>query len=117
MNQFKSKHTFDERKNESSRVLSKYPDRVPIILQKTRKSKLDIIDKEKYLVPVDLTCGQFIYVIRKRLKLPSEKAIFIFVDGSIPCTNNSLSLVYHNSRDLDGFLYIEYSEENVFGKS
>jgi hypothetical protein len=31
-------------------------------------------------VPQDLTVGQFVYVIRKRIKLPAEKAIFIFVD-------------------------------------
>lgn len=44
------------------------------------------IDKKKYLVPSDLTCGQFVYVIRKRLKLPAEKAIFLFVNGVIPPT-------------------------------
>ena len=30
--------------------------------------------------------GQFIYVIRKRIKLPPERAIFIFVDNVIPPT-------------------------------
>ena len=30
--------------------------------------------------PADLTVGQFVYVIRKRIKLSPEKAIFIFVD-------------------------------------
>ena len=40
----------------------------------------------RYLVPADLTVGQFIYVIRKRIKLPPERAIFIFVDNVIPPT-------------------------------
>jgi hypothetical protein len=30
--------------------------------------------------------GQFVYVIRKRIKLSSEKAIFIFVDNVLPPT-------------------------------
>jgi len=40
----------------------------------------------RYLVPADLTVGQFVYVIRKRIKLSSEKAIFIFVKNGLPPT-------------------------------
>eukprot|EP00981_Chlorochromonas_danica_P009110 scaffold2505_cov152-Ochromonas_danica.AAC.3 len=76
---------------------------------------LQDIDKKKYLVPADLTCGQFIYVIRKRLKLPSEKALFLFVNGSIPPTSAMLNAIYDQHKDKDGFLYMCYSEENVFG--
>lgn len=40
----------------------------------------------RYLVPGDLTVGQFVYVIRKRIKLTPEKAIFIFVNNVLPPT-------------------------------
>lgn len=40
----------------------------------------------RYLVPADLTVGQFVYVIRKRIKLSAEKAIFLFVDNVLPPT-------------------------------
>lgn len=40
----------------------------------------------RYLVPADLTVGQFVYVIRKRIKLSPEKAIFIFVKAVLPAT-------------------------------
>lgn len=73
------------------------------------------IDKKKYLVPADLTCGQFLYVIRKRLKLPSEKALFLFVNGTIPATASMMNTIYEQHHDKDGFLYMSYSEENVFG--
>jgi hypothetical protein len=39
-------------------------------------------------VPSDLTVGQFVYVIRKRIKLSPEKAIFIFVKNVLPPTGN-----------------------------
>ena len=42
------------------------------------------IDKNKFLVPKDLTLGQFVYVIRKRMKLPPEKAIFVFIKKCLP---------------------------------
>jgi GABA(A) receptor-associated protein len=54
-------------------------------------------------------------VIRKRLKLPAEKAIFLFVDGKIPATTSMLSNIYDQHKDKDGFLYMSYSDENVFG--
>lgn len=44
------------------------------------------IDKKKYLVPSDLTVGQFVYVIRKRIKLSPEKGIFIFINNVLPAT-------------------------------
>lgn len=37
-------------------------------------------------MPADLTVGQFVYVIRKRIKLSAEKAIFIFIDNVLPPT-------------------------------
>lgn len=40
----------------------------------------------RYLVPADLTVGQFVYVVRKRIKLNAEKAIFIFVKNILPPT-------------------------------
>lgn len=93
----------------------KYPDRLPIIVEKNEKSAVQDIDKKKYLVPADLTCGQFVYVIRKRLKLPPEQAIFLFVSGVIPPTAALLSTIFEEHKDEDGFLYITYSGENTFG--
>ncbi|CAI4219690.1 unnamed protein product [Parascedosporium putredinis] len=95
---FKDEHPFEKRKAEAERIRQKYADRIPVICEKVEKSDIATIDKKKYLVPADLTVGQFVYVIRKRIKLSPEKAIFIFVD-----------------EDEDGFLYITYSGENTFG--
>jgi GABA(A) receptor-associated protein len=66
-------------------------------------------------VPRDLTIGQFIYVIRKRLRLPAEKAIYLFCCGNIPASSALVHSVYEQYKDEDGFLYITYSGENVFG--
>ena len=45
----------------------------------------------RYLVPADLTVGQFVYVIRKRIKVSPEKAIFMFVKNTLPPTGASAS--------------------------
>jgi len=113
---FKEKYNYQERLEESTRILNKYPDRIPIICEKSVLSKNDpIIDKNKYLVPKDLTIGQFIFVIRHRLKITHEKALFLFFNGcSLPSTY-FISDIYYDYRDNDGFLYSSYSFENVFG--
>lgn len=74
----------EKRKAEADRIRQKYPDRIPVICEKVAKSDIPTIDKKKYLVPADLTVGQFVYVIRKRIKLSSEKAIFMFVNEILP---------------------------------
>ncbi|CAN7081052.1 unnamed protein product [Brassica oleracea var. botrytis] len=105
----------EKRSAEAARIREKYSDRIPVIVEKAEKSDIPTIDKKKYLVPADLTVGQFVYVIRKRIKLSSEKAIFIFVDNVLPPTGALMSAVYEEKKDDDGFLYVTYSGENTFG--
>ncbi|CAJ0915905.1 7989_t:CDS:2 [Entrophospora sp. SA101] len=112
---FKNEHPFEKRKGEAEKIRIKYPDRIPVICEKAEKSDIATIDKKKYLVPADLTVGQFVYVIRKRIKLSSEKAIFIFVGEVLPPTAALMSNVYEEYKDKDGFLYVTYSGENTFG--
>lgn len=114
---FQKKYSFEKRQSEARRIMDKYPERVPIIIEKyTGCTNVPEIDKTKYLVPRDLNVGQLEYVIRKRIKLPSEQAIFIFLeDNTLPTISNLLSEIYHEHANEDGFLYISYSGEATFG--
>lgn len=114
---FKSAHSFEERLNESSKIRNKYPDRVPIICEKSSYASLNCpnIDKIKYLVPSDLTVGQFIYVIRKRLRLKPEEALYLLANGFIPTNSAMMYDIYETYKDQDGFVYFNYCLENVFG--
>jgi len=113
---FQKQFPIEKRKQESERIKSKYSDRVPVIVEKEKKSGIEPIDKKKYLVPVDLTIGQFVYVIRKRVKMTPEKAIFIFVNGVLPPTSALMSQIYKEHANEDGFLYVTYSGESTFGQ-
>ena len=53
---------------------------------------------------LDAQVGQFVYVIRKRISIPPEKAIFIFVDNTLPPTAALMSTVYEQHKDEDGFM-------------
>ncbi|KAL7008725.1 ubiquitin-like protein atg8 [Cystobasidiomycetes sp. EMM_F5] len=113
---FKFEHPFEKRRAEADRIRQKYADRIPVICEKNERSDIATIDKKKYLVPSDLTVGQFVYVIRKRIKLEPEKAIYIFVEEILPPTASLMAAIYEEYRDEDGFLYITYSGENTFGE-
>uniref|UniRef100_A0A667YD91 GABA type A receptor associated protein like 2 n=1 Tax=Myripristis murdjan TaxID=586833 RepID=A0A667YD91_9TELE len=76
---------------ESAKIRNKYPDRVPVIVEKVSGSQIVDIDKRKYLVPSDITVAQFMWIIRKRIQLPSEKAIFLFVDKTVPQSRSVVS--------------------------
>lgn len=115
MKSFKDQFSVRQRKSEAKRIRHKYPDRIPVIVEKSKTSHIANIDKRKYLVPQDLTVGQFVYVIRKRIKIPPECAIFIFVNNSLPSTSRLMSDVYKEHKSEDLFLYITYSGESTFG--
>lgn len=89
------KEAVEKRSTEAGRIRKKYPNRVPVICEKASRTDIQKIDKTKYLVPADLTVGQFVYVIRKRLDLKPETAIYILVNNTYPktCTSSCFSIL------------------------
>ena len=118
MSKFKSTHTFEKRKSESDRINLKYSDKIPVIAEIHENSINELnLDKIKYLVPHDLTVGQFIYIIRKRTKFDSEKALFVFFNNTLAPISELMGNLYQKSKDNDGFLYATISLESTFGYS
>lgn len=113
---FESSIPFEKRKAEVERLREKYVDRVPVIVEKAASSqKMPSIDKKKYLVPESMTFGQFIHVIRKRVKLAPEQAIFVFVNNVLPPSAATMGQIYAEHKDECGYLMAQYSGENSFG--
>uniref|UniRef100_A0A2K5JIQ3 GABA type A receptor associated protein like 1 n=1 Tax=Colobus angolensis palliatus TaxID=336983 RepID=A0A2K5JIQ3_COLAP len=92
--QYKEDHPFEYRKKEGEKIRKKYPDRVPVIVEKAPKARVPDLDKRKYLVPSDLTVGQFYFLIRKRIHLRPEDALFFFVNNTIPPTSATMGQLY-----------------------
>jgi GABA(A) receptor-associated protein len=108
-------HPLDKRIEESKRIMLKYPDRRPIICNKGNNAETPILSRNKFLVPLDLTLGQFMYVVRKHLKLEPEQGLYFFINSTIPTNSCLISNLYDEHKSEDGFLYITYSLENTFG--
>ena len=105
--------SFEKRASESKRMMDKYTDRIPCIIETGKDLRLD---KHKYLIPSNLTLGQFITVVRKRIKLGDTEALFIFTECNvIPPTSAIMSHIYETFKHEDGFLYLWIGMENTFG--
>jgi GABA(A) receptor-associated protein len=105
-----------ERLKKSQVILEKYPDRVPLIVQPSKNDRDAYpIDKSKYITPRDLTMMQLQQIIRKRVRFPPEKALFMFVNNKIFPITSLVGAIYDEHKDADGFLYVTYCQENTFG--
>ena len=115
---FKTEHNFIDRQKEANRILQKFPDRIPVICERERKN--DIIPeltKKKFLLPRNLKMIEFMVVIRNKIKLRHEIALFVTINHMIPNSTQTMDNLYEEYKDRDGFLYISYGSENTFGSA
>lgn len=108
--------TFEQRRAEFENMKQRYPSRTCVFLEKANGSRLPTIDKNKFLVPNDLSVGQMMHVIRKRLTIEPTEAIFLFTEkNTVPTTSQSIGSLYKEYANADGFLYMTYNTEDTFG--
>ncbi|XP_012482277.1 autophagy-related protein 8i [Gossypium raimondii] len=112
---FLKEQSLEQRLEESKTILAKYPDRIPVIIERYSRTDLPDIEKNKFLVPRDMLVGQFIHILSSRLHLSPGKAHFVFVHNTLPQTASLMGCVYNSFKDDDGFLYMCYSTEETFG--
>jgi GABA(A) receptor-associated protein len=104
-----TKETYD-------RIRLKFPNRVPIfVFRHPNAVNIEDLPKKKFIVPLDVSVGQFIWVIRKHLMLPPEKAMFVFVGNTLPTSSQSIRELYNAYKSPDGALRLTYTSESVFG--
>ena len=67
-------------------------------------------------MPKAFTVGEVLAVLRQRLELSREEGLVLFANERymlIPSTK--LQDVYQKYKDEDGFLYLHYADENIYG--
>ncbi|KAM6972471.1 LOW QUALITY PROTEIN: microtubule-associated protein 1 light chain 3 gamma [Aplochiton taeniatus] len=114
---FKQRKSFATRKQEVSIIRSKFPTKIPVIIERYQREKyLPPLDKTKFLVPQELSMTQFITIIRNRMSLMPSQAFYLLINNSgIASMSLTLAQVYKDHRDDDGFLYMTYASQEMFG--
>ncbi|XP_016149223.1 microtubule-associated proteins 1A/1B light chain 3C-like [Sinocyclocheilus grahami] len=114
---FKQRKCLATRKDEVCTIRSKFPNKLPVIVERyLREKKLPLLDKTKFLVPHELTLGQFLSLLRSKIVLEASQALHLLISGkNMSCLSASMGEVYSQFRDPDGFLYITYASQDMFG--
>ena len=114
---FKQRKTYYSRMCESTSIRTKFPSKVPVIVERYWKEKyLPYLDKTKFLIPGDFAVYQLYKVIRNRMVLKPTDSIHLFIkDNTLASMSTPFHDVYANMKDEDGFLYITYASQETFG--
>jgi GABA(A) receptor-associated protein len=111
----------DERRRISTKIISKYPERIPVIVDRYPQSALGRrelapdIPKHKFLIHRDYKVSSFQNDIRSNIKLDAQQSLFLFVENHLVTNSDTMGSVYDRHHNPDGFLYIIYTVENTFG--
>jgi GABA(A) receptor-associated protein len=127
----KEQTSIEERKKQAEAIRMKYPDRIPVIVERVPGSQISDIGNRKFLVPNDISMGQFMWIIRKRIQLSSKAGLYVFINQTrsgtlkfmdnfkqswtIPPSTSTMGQIYTEHKEADGFLYIAYTDEDRFG--
>ena len=95
------------------RLLQKHPRHVPTIF--SCGDHTTPMARSRFLIPEDMTGAQLHYVVRRRLTLEKEHALFLFAQKHLVPTHSTARELYQKYPGPDGHLHIVYARENVFG--
>ncbi|KAJ8285039.1 hypothetical protein COCON_G00038890 [Conger conger] len=114
---FKLRKSFATRKQEVAVIRSKFPTKIPVIIERyTREKYLPPLDKTKFLVPQELSLSQFVTIIRNRMSLMPSQAFYLLISNNgLASMSLTMAQVYKDHRDDDGFLYMTYASQEMFG--
>ncbi|CAG7725359.1 unnamed protein product [Allacma fusca] len=117
MKSFKERRTFGQRVREVDNVKRDHPNKIPVIIERyAHENQLPPLDRSKFLIPEHVTVGEVIKILKRRLQLNMYQSIFLLVNGqNQPATTTTFAEIYRTEADPDGFLYIVYAAQEVFG--
>lgn len=98
------------------RLRLKYPGYIPLFVSKAPHAKdTPDIKKKKFLVPMDYTVTNVIYIIRKYMTLRPDQGLFLFINHHLPPSSLTIGEVERIYADKDGVLRVTYALEHSFG--
>lgn len=130
---YKEQVPYSVRSVKSAALRKKNPDRIPVVLEPAHLTQwpsvisettqdvdfdyqMITLDYSKLLLPGSFTVGQALIEVKKERKIRPDEAIWLYVNEKhlAPSTMRirDLDAKY---RDEDGFLYLCYGVESVFG--
>jgi hypothetical protein len=99
-------------KREFDDIIARHPAKIPIIIQVDKELEPLYKSKRKVLVYHDYTASELMAFIRMKMRLPTNKGIFLFVDNKMISGSQRLYDVWDNK---NRFMFVRVVQESVFG--
>jgi hypothetical protein len=127
MSDFRKKFKFEERKDITRKIISKYEDKCPIYLSfDSQLSFKSLKNYNRYIVSNNLTLTQFLLIVKKKINFDPTESLTLFIeiydknssnikDTILAPLSSSINTIYDINKNEDGFLYMKVLKENVFG--
>ncbi|XP_032955640.1 microtubule-associated proteins 1A/1B light chain 3C [Rhinolophus ferrumequinum] len=114
---FKQRKSLATRQEEVAGIRAKFPNKIPVVVERYSREKfLPPLDKTKFLVPQELTVAQFLSIIRSHMVLGATEAFYLLVNSkSTVSMSMTMAEIYRDYRDEDGFVYMTYASQEMFG--
>ena len=110
--------SFECRVRQTDIMCMRHPDKVPVMLDEHGDAGNQLaLKKKKFMIPRNVTCAQFIVMIRERIQLhPTQTLFFMTVPKHhLICGTTTIGELYDKEKNDDGFLYVVYAFEHSFG--
>ena len=104
--------TTASKRKEYDKIQAEFPHHIPVIVFAPDDLKLN---KHKFLIQRDMTVGQFMYILRGRITINENDALFLFVNNHMVSVSQLISIVYKEHKNESGFVYFHLQKEATFG--
>ncbi len=120
-------HALSKRRKQSAAICLKYPSRVPLIVQPKSRNSTPWLKTCKFLVPETSTTAALLHHIRSMLTVDSTVGLYYVVGTNqnvdklekelfeIVTPTALIGNMYKQYVKDDGFCYVYYEEESMFG--
>ncbi len=106
-------------KNKIEEMIKKHPNRVPIIIS---SNSFKEHGQHRFIVPNNITIAEFMKILRNKVSLRPEEAIYVFVkditiskEGILVPSSSTVESIYNQYKDKNLVLNLIYEKEEIFG--
>ncbi|XP_014602371.1 PREDICTED: microtubule-associated proteins 1A/1B light chain 3A-like isoform X1 [Polistes canadensis] len=98
-------------------IKKRHPDKIPIVVERFPGEKqLPTLDNTKFLVPDYLSVAELIKILRLKLHLNPTQSFYLLTNSrSLVSGSMTMLQLYQREQDEDGYLYILFASQEVFG--
>ena len=111
--------TIAKRRQWHNEAVVKFPTKVAIIVERGSNAdpSLAPLANPKFLMPKAFSVGEVLSVVRSKLNMSKEKGLVLMESKGkyILKASHNIGDVYEQYKDEDGFLYLLYAQENIYG--